>query len=38
MNLRKGNEGIILRSLRILEVERGSKNSKFVQKWLSKGL
>jgi RecB family endonuclease NucS len=38
MNLRKGEKRIILGTLRILEVERGNTNSKFVEKWFSKGV
>jgi hypothetical protein len=38
MNLRKGEKTIVLKTLRILEVERGSNRSKFVEKWLWKGL
>jgi hypothetical protein len=38
MNLRKGEKSIILRTLRILEVERGSNSSKFVENWLWKRL
>jgi len=38
MNLRKGEKRILLGTLRIVEVERGNNHSKFVEKWLSKGL